>query len=435
MKANRNWTYCDGTGGLHSSRAVGDTSLSRRTLLAAAGIVGLSGALAGRTLAQAVIDPARRQERTLVVIFLRGGADGLSLVVPYADEEYYRARPSLAYGAPKAEGDLSRCVKLDDRFGLNPHLAPLMAYWQQGRMAAIQAVGSFDESRSHFEAMSAIERGLADDGSGPASGWIARYLANTPATDSPLRAVAMGMSMPDSLRGAADATLLRNLGDYRLQMDAADAQEIVAALRQMYRGGRDQATEAGRQTLAVLERMRQLEPAQGPAPFPETELGNALRDTATLIKADLGLEVACLDAGGWDTHVTQGREGGWMPGLMADLANGVHAFFQALGSDAARTTVLIQSEFGRRIAENGGLGTDHGRAGAMFVLGAGVKESLVQADWPGLAPDLREGPGDLRVTTDYRSLAAGALGWLRPGVLSESVFPGFRGKPSQLFAV
>ncbi|RYG35808.1 DUF1501 domain-containing protein, partial [bacterium] len=242
-----------------------------------------------------------------------------------------------------------------------------------------------------------------------------RYLETTAHPgDSPLRAVALGSVMPESLRGAAKATQMANFGDYRLR------EEITADLRRLYGAGKDLASEAGQQTLDALAALGSAKPSES-AGYPDTPLGKGLRDAAALLRTDAGVEAITLDHGGvWDTHVAQGREGGWMPGLMDDLAKSLAAFATDLGSDFDQTRTIVISEFGRRLVENSGLGTDHGRGTAMFAMGGGLKGGVVETVWPGLRPEDLEGPGDLRVTTDYRSILAESL-----PIQVAGVFPGW----------
>lgn len=392
-------------------------AVSRRGLLASA----LSWVAMPSALSQVALGGQPDQGNAVVVVFLRGGADGLNLLVPHFEDAYYRARPALAL----AKKDL---IPVDDRFGLNPALAPLRPILEDGRLAFVHACGSGDQTRSHFEAMNTMERGLADQ-RGEASGWIARHLASTPGEGRPLRAVALGGVAPDSLSGATQAVSLGSLEDYRLQGSPA----FRAALGQMYAQHRDEISVAGRETLTVLERLNRLDysayqPA-GSAVYPETGLCQGLRQAAFLLKAGVGVEFACLDIGGWDTHVAQGTTTGWLTGLLDEVARGLAAFVADLGPRMERTTVIVQTEFGRRLHENAGLGTDHGRGGVMWLLGGGVKGGKVYGTWPGLGPDDLEGPGDLRVTTDYRDPVFEVLAKRMGAKSPDAVFPGFRPKP------
>lgn len=393
-------------------------SLSRRQVLGGFGLGALAWAARGKTaLADVAINPdkSEREHDTLVTIFLRGGADCLNIVVPFGDDAYHRNRPTIGVAAPKSgKGSAAdRALNLDGFFGLNPALAPLHALYGDGKMSFVHACGSGDGTRSHFEAMAAMERGLRDDkSSGASNGWIARHLASTRGNDSPLRAVAFGGVMPDSLRGATNASALDSLDDFRLLTPQAEtAKRDEAELRRVLlelHGGKDAVSQAGRQTLAVLETLNRIDPKNyrpaGGAVYPEGDLGNGLRQVACLIKGEVGLEIACLDFGGWDTHVAQTGTGGAMATLMDTLGKSLAAFSRDMGTGMKRTTVVVMTEFGRRLQENSGLGTDHGRAGAMMLLGGGIVGGRVFAKWPGLENDQLEPPGDLRVTIDYRDI-------------------------------
>lgn len=394
----------------------------RRAALAAAALPGWMPrlAFAGR---------AAPRGDTLVCIFLRGAADALNIVVPHGEDAYYQARPTLAIARPddaRAPARL-RARDLDGFFGLHPALAPLIESWQAGHLAAVHACGAPDESRSHFQAMELMERGLADS-AGPASGWLGRHLAATRG-GSPLRAVGFGERLPRMLYGPAPATALRSIADFHLGGRLADAAPFQAAMSALYRDDEGLA-ESALGALEVIATLARLDPARQPAgAYPESDLGSALRQTAMLIRAEVGLEVACVDVGGWDTHVAQGGGEGPMAALLTDLGASLAAFHAEMHAHMGRICVVVMSEFGRRVQENGGLGTDHGHGGAMLLLGGGLAGGKVHGDWPGLAPERLVGPGDLAATTDYRDVLAeivrGRLGNPR---LAE-VFPGHAPRP------
>jgi uncharacterized protein (DUF1501 family) len=433
METDSPWFFCDGRGG----DGVPTVRPTRRALLGGTLAAALT-AWAGRSaLAQVSVDrKADAGGDVLITLFLRGGADCLSLIVPHGDDDYYRARPTLALARPRdrKNGAAAATIDLDGFFALHPALAPLHPLYADGTMAVVHAVGSQDQTRSHFEAMMTMERGLPDDRASAASGWIARYLAATPSDiPSPLRAIAWGTVLPDVLRGATDVSVLASLNDFRLKTPPRSgdaAKRLPAALAALYKHGDDSVARAGRETLAVLEALRRVDPAhyqpENGAAYPQSDLGSGLRQVACLLKADVGLEVACLDRGGWDSHVGQGGATGWLALQAKDVADSLTAFTRDLGSaHLGRVTIAVFTEFGRRVAENGGLGTDHGRGGAMLLLGGSVNGGKVYGKWPGLAPDQLEAPGDLRVTTDYRAVFAEiAHRRLRPGVAATTLFPG-----------
>ena len=347
---------------------------------------------------------------TLLVIFLRGAADALHMVVPYGEDAYYALRPTLGIARPDDERTPAekRVIDLDGFFGFHPALRPLLPAWRAGRLAVVHACGAPDDSHSHFKAQDLMERGVSDV-NGPASGWLGRHLATKPTTGSlPLRAVAWGERPQRSLSGAGPVSTLRSLDDF-WGGDAAALRRMQPALTLLY-GGDDPLGVLGRETLEILNTLQSLSQfaADPPAqlPYPDTAFGQGLRQIAILIKANVGLEVAAVDLGGWDSHFAQGVIGGLMPDLMAELAAGLAAFDADLHDQVGRLTVVVMTEFGRRAYENGSLGTDHGHGGLMLLLGGHVNGGQVYGRWPGLADDRLFGPGDLAVTTDYRDVLA-----------------------------
>jgi uncharacterized protein (DUF1501 family) len=376
--------------------------------------------------------PSSRGPRgdTLVVVFLRGAADALNVVIPFGEPAYYRNRPSLAIPRPddsRAAADL-RALDLDGFFGLHPALRPIHPAWQAKHLAIIHACGAPDDSRSHFQAMELMERGLSDL-HGPTSGWIGRHLAMLDTGNySPLRAVGMGEQVPRSLRGVIPASALKSIADYHLGRDAGEAQRMQAALAQLYVGD-DLLGGLGQETLAVLETLRRLDlSSQGSenSRYPESEFGTGMRQIAALVKAGVGLEAAAIDVGGWDTHFAQGAGEGLMAGLLADLALGLAAFHDELADHLADLTLVVTTEFGRRLRENASLGTDHGHGAVMFVLGGGVHGGRVHGEWPGLEDDLLFGPGDLAVTVDYRDILAEICQLRLNNTAIGTVFPDYR---------
>ena len=441
--------------------------ITRRQVLTGAALSAAAGAAFPRgfsALASVTMGPqGNAGHDALIVLFLRGGADGLNVIVPHGDDDYYRLRPTLALPKPNNKTELAnaRAVDLDGFFGLHPALAPLYPLYKEGKFAPIHAIGSGDQTRSHFEAMATMERGLAQE-SGSASGWIARHLATTESEHaSPLRAVAVADTMPDSLRGATNAVALLNLNDFRLNtptpVKTDRAAEISASLRSLYSGegtgNREQGTEitpsaqhptpntelnsAGSATLDALDAVKRLDPANyRPAPgavYPVSDIGNGLRQVACLVKGQVGLEVAFLEMGGWDTHVAQGRDAGLMSGNLGNLGKALAAFAADLGPDLNRVTLIVMTEFGRRAYENFSLGTDHGRASVMLTLGGNVNGGKVHGEWPGLAKPKLEGPGDLRVTTDYRDVLAEALTRRLGNPHTEAVFSGYKPNVRNVF--
>lgn len=402
---------------------------SRRAVLRGAATGAAALAFGPSALAQLALKREQNDRDALVVVFLRGGADGLNMVTPYRESAYYKLRPSLSLATPGKGSREDRVLDLDGFFGFHPALAPIEPLFKDGKLAVVHAVGSNDGTRSHFEAMMAMERGLAYMGPGASrtNGWLARYL-NATATDhdSPLRALAIGDLMPDTLRGAPGASNIAEIGQYRLGGDPGYRQAIEKA----YARGDDPMTYAGRETLTLLNTLDRLDyrgykPA---AAYPTSDLGQGLKQVAFLLKAGVGLECAFLDKGGWDTHFAQGGSTGLHAGLVGDLAQSLRAFADDLGTRLGNTTVVVMTEFGRRAYENASLGTDHGRASVMFTMGGSTRGGKVYGDWPGLDEKVLEGPGDLHVTTDYRTVLAEVLR-KRMGLAEVgAVFPGFKVK-------
>ena len=417
--------------------------VTRRAVLQNGAGVALASALAAwvgerSALAQVSVSPRNPESGrdVFVNLFLRGAADGLSLVVPYSEDDYYKLRPTLAIAAPR-KGNTGAALRLDDRFGLHPALSSLLPLWGDGSLAVLHAVGSGDQSRSHFAAMATMERGEYAESGREARGWLARHLETVPGSASPLRAVSFGAVMPDTLRGATAATAVTSLADLQIK---APRPALETALAALYAGGMDAASVAGRETLSALRTLQKIDPANykpaNGAVYPQSELGAGFKQTACLIKAGVGLEAAFLDREGWDTHVGQGAATGWLALQLVDVAQSLAAFATDLGRERKRVTVVVQTEFGRRVAENNSLGTDHGRASAMFVWGGSVNGGAVHGAWPGLSPAALEAPGDLRVVNDYRLVLAEILA-KRCGNAHglAQVFPGAGIMPERFFGV
>ncbi len=367
------------------------------------------------------VSESRDLADTLVVVFLRGGADGLNMVVPYGDDRYHSARPSVGIRRP----DL---IDLDGFFGLNQRLAPLRAWWDSGDLALIHCTGSEDESRSHFEAQDFMEHGgLA------AGGWLGRFLRVRPeASQSPLTAVAIGATLPECLRGAPSCAAIQSLNDFGLGPGVPAG--FLESLAGLYQIAPRELGPGGRNALAALDRIQSLTgnayaPAHG-ASYADDSFSSGLNQVARLIKGRVGLQAATLDLGGWDSHITQSLI---MDAPMRQLANGLHAFATDLGpTELARTQIVVMTEFGRRVAENSAAGTDHGRGGAMFLLGGGISGGRVHVDWPDLSSQLA-GPGDLPVLNNYRDVLAPILARQAPGTEISRVFPGHSVRPLPLF--
>ena len=352
----------------------------------------------------------------LVCLFQRGAVDGLSMVVPFTDSAYYRARPRIAIPAKAV-------LPLDGRFGLHPALASLKPLWDQRALAVVHAVGSPAATRSHFEAQDNIETGTPGIRA-TRDGWLNRYLSHRAEhRETPFRSVALGPELPRLLAGQAPGLAIGDLAALGT-FDATPATALVAASPREH-------TEA----VQILRGVQpwSYSPANG-AEYPVGPLGRSLLQIVQLIKADVGLEIAFADVGGWDTHYDQGGCEGRLAARLHDLAKGVAAFCRDLGDRMERVVMLTMSEFGRTVQENGSAGTDHGHGTAMLVLGGPVHGGNVLGKWTGLeGPSLFDGR-DLAVTTDFRDLfgeiavrhlGAADLGPVFPGYdVTADRFPG-----------
>ncbi len=370
----------------------------------------------------------------LVVIFLRGGMDGLYTVPPFGDPNFAALRNSMGSVEP-ARGGLRKVVPsydavasglidLDGYFGLHPLFAPLESLFRQKQLAIVQAAGLSVPILSHFEATDAIEQGLV--GPGAHDGWIARHLnVDVQSNVSPLRAIAMDLTLPMALRGTT-AHAVDSLADFRLETPGGWDPQFFHSLRALYQGGSDLVSTSGRATLATYTTVQRLakspsKPENG-AEYPVDQFGSRLTQVAQIIKAEIGLEAAVIGLGDWDSHVGQVD---MLAGPMQSLAEGMQNLVRDLGDRMRRVTVLVMSEFGRRAAPNEGGGTDHGRGTAMFVVGGGIRGGKVYGQWPGLGADQLDDQGNLRVTTDYRAVLAEIVEKRLNNGAIDRVFPGF----------
>jgi uncharacterized protein (DUF1501 family) len=356
-------------------------------------------------------------KKVLVVVFQRGAVDGLNVVVPYGEQAYYASRPSIALARPgAAEGAV---IDLDGFFGLNPALAPLLPYFKEHSAAFIQATGSPDASRSHFDAQDFMESGtpgvkITQDG------FLSRAMSSRkPAQPTPLRAVALSSSLPRILAGdRGGAVAIANVSQFGIR-GGAQAQPIAASFESMYGGT---AFDAVRVLKAANVGDRKIENG---ATYPPGAFGESLRQIAQLIKSDVGLEVAFADVEGWDTHAGQGGATGRLTQQLRQFGAAIAAFAQDLGSRMSDVVLVTTSEFGRTVKENGNRGTDHGHANVMMVLGGGVKGGKVYGEWPGLATEQLFERRDLAVTTDFRDVFGELLVKQLAVTDLKSVFPGY----------
>ena len=365
------------------------------------------------------------RKKVLVAVFQRGAVDGLNVVVPFGESRYYDLRPSIAI--PKPDGTPRSAIDLDGFFGLHPALAPLKPLYDSKRLAIVEAVGSPDPTRSHFDAQDYMESGTPGY-KGTTDGWLNRALMKEPGKLSPLRAVAMGSNLPRSLRGRNDALAINNLNEFQIRdLKTSDSFES------MYASSVDTVLHGtGKETFDAVKILQSIQKqpyasANG-ASYPAGRFGQSLQQIARLIKSDVGLEVAFTDIGGWDTHVNEVAQvttQGQLATNLAQFGQALGAFYQDLGERMADVTVVTMSEFGRTAKENGNRGTDHGHANAMFVIGGDVQGGKVYGDWPGLqAEQLYEGR-DLNLTTDFRDVLSELVAHHLGNPNLKAVFPGY----------
>jgi uncharacterized protein (DUF1501 family) len=361
------------------------------------------------------------RKKILVAIFQRGAADGLNIVVPHGEKAYYDLRPTIAI--PRPGGGEQAALDLDGFFGLHPSVAPLEPLFRQRHLAIVDAVGSPDPTRSHFDAQDYMESGTPGSKATP-DGWMNRALPEVE-KESPLRAVSLGPVLPRAMRGAQPALAVQSLEDFQIH-NAQAARE----LEHLYLSASEPALQAtGRETfeaLALLQAVQKqaYQPAAG-ANYPRGRFGESLRQIAQLIKADVGMELAFADVSGWDHHVNEAAQ---LTNLLRDYGQGLAAFWSDLGDRMEDIILVTMSEFGRTARENGNRGTDHGHANCMFVLGGAVHGGKVYGRWPGLQREQLYENRDLALTTDFRDVLGELVVRHLGNEASELVFPGYRPK-------
>ena len=399
--------------------------MSRRRMLAtsmAAGGAVAAGQMFGDAFRQ-VAYGAARGANVVVVLSLRGGSDGLSVVVPRGEDHTRLAAYRRNIVVPE-----SKLLGTDPRFGLHPALAPLLPMWKAGTMGAVHAVGMHEPNRSHFDAMEEVEE--AHPGTSARVGWINRVIG-LDQTAGPQTAVSLGSTLlPTSLVGPASALGAGQVGDLAVADLGAAGATRRSSINSMWRSSR---TPLGGGVRLALGAAQEFEPLVAGAAdkvhqsaYPEGPLRSVLANTAALIREDLGTSMITIDYGDWDMHEgLGGADGGWMHGHLTHFARALAAFFTDLGSAASRVTVVTLSEFGRRVEENGSGGVDHGYANAMLLLGAGVSGGAVHGAWPGLRQqDLLD--GDLAMRNDFRQVLWEVVSDRFPAISGRrtSVFPG-----------
>ena len=370
------------------------------------------------------------RRKTLIAIFQRGAVDGLNMVVPYGEREYYALRPSLAIPKPsRGTSSGEEAIDLDGFFGLHPALAPFKPLWDAKRLAIVEAVGSPDNTRSHFDAQDYMESGTPGR-KATEDGWLNRLLQSQPRESAtPFRAVSMTQNMPRALQGRAPALAISNLADFTVRAGQYSA-SVQGGFEAIYdQGVNDVLRGTGRETFEAVNFLKKVNPSQyrpeNGAQYPRGQFGNSLLQIAQLIKAGVGLEIAFTDVGGWDTHVNQGSARGQLALRLQEFGAGISALAQDLGKLMDDVVILTMSEFGRTVRENGNRGTDHGHANAMFVIGNSVRGRRVYGEWPGLKSDQLHDGRDLALTTDFRDVF-GELAQKHLGNSNlQTVFPGY----------
>ena len=404
-------------------------SITRRTFLkgGAMAVVGTAAIPSFLTRATLGASDATAANKRLVVVFQRGAADGLNIVVPHGERAYYTMRPSI--NIPRQQ-----VIDLNGFFGLHPSLAPLKPLWDQKHLAIVHAAGSPDETRSHFDAQDYMESGTPGVKS-TQDGWLNRTLQTEhTAADSPFRAVALGTSLPRILAGKAPAVAVSNVNGFGIAGGNPARAPMGNTFEAMYAQSVDSVLHGtGQETFEAVKMLKSADPqkyvpAEG-ANYPKGRFGDALRQAAQLIKANVGVQVAFTDIGGWDHHVNEGAVEGQLSNVLRDFAQAISAFWIDLGTLAEDTVLLTMSEFGRTARENGNRGTDHGHANVMFVLGGAVRGGRVYGRWPGLEQaQLHEGR-DLALTTDFRTVVGESIARHLGNRDLNAVFPGFKNAP------
>jgi uncharacterized protein (DUF1501 family) len=397
-------------------------------------VVGLSTVPA--FLQRAIASTPSEGKKQLVVLFQRGAADGLNIVVPFGEPNYYRMRPTIAIPQPK-RGGADAALDLDGFFGLHPSLAPLVPMFQKSQLAIVHAAGSPDPTRSHFDAQDYMESGTPGV-KATEDGWLDRAIGTIPEEHaSPFRAVAMGPNLPRMLWGSTGAIALPDLRQFKVQpQSAAMANVVEGGFEAMYAQSVDHALHGtGTETFEAIDLLKKIDmskyPPENGADYPKSPLGQRLQQVSVMLKAKIGTEVVFVDCGGWDNHVNEGGVQGQLSNLLKDLGQSLAAFHQDMGDRMGEIVVVTMSEFGRTAKENGNRGTDHGHANCMFVMGGDVKGGQVYGKWPGLEnQQLNEGR-DLMLTTDFRTVVGEILTKHNGVKQLNAVFPEFDNNPAK----
>ena len=373
--------------------------------------------------------------KVLICLFQRGAADALNMIVPHGERAYYAMRPSIAIPQP-SRSVTGAAIDLDGFFGLHPSLAPLKPLYDRGLLAPVHAVGSPSTTRSHFDAQDYMETGTPDV-KGTTDGWLNRYLAVKGTCDecnlakTPFRAVSLTPQTPRVLEGPSPTVAMNNIDEFSVRATGSSAERLEALYRT---GSADLVHGTGAEMFDAVKMLRAANPRKylprNGAEYPRSQFGQRLLQIAQLVKANVGLEIAFADIGGWDTHVNQGSSTGQLAQRFDDFARSISALVTDLGDKMDDVVILTMSEFGRMARENGNRGTDHGHAGALFVIGGNVKGGKVHGKWPGLEQEQLYEGRDLALTTDFRSVFAEVVSDHLGARTLDRIFPGFVAQPS-----
>ena len=415
-------------------------NFSRRYFLKQGGVAMVGMSMMPAFLQRAVAATPMPNKKQLVVLFQRGAADGLNIVVPFAEPNYYRLRPTIAIPQPK-RGATDTVVDLDGFFGLHPSLAPLEPIFRKNQLAIVHAAGSPDPTRSHFDAQDFMESGTPGV-KATGDGWLDRALQTIPEDHaSPFRAVAMGSNLPRMLQGNTGAIALPDLKQFKIMPQTAAMNNVAqGGFEAMYAQSVDHALHGtGAETFEAIDMLSKIDtskfPPENDAVYPNNRLGQSLQQIGQLIKANVGVEVLFVDCGGWDNHVNEGAAQGQLSNLLKDLGQTLAAFNQDMGDRMENIVVVTMSEFGRTAKENGNRGTDHGHANCMFVMGGAVKGGHIYGRWPGIDDhQLNEGR-DLALTTDFRQVIGEAVARHMGNKNLADVFPGYDNQPGKFLRV
>jgi uncharacterized protein (DUF1501 family) len=413
-------------------------SITRRVFLRNGALAAVGTAALPSFLARAAFgaDPGTRAKR-LVVIFQRGAADGLNVVVPHGEPSYYAMRPTI--NIPQQS-----VLDLDGFFGLHPAMSSLQPLWDHGHLAFVHASGSPDATRSHFEAQDYMESGTPGVKT-TYSGWLNRCLQELPpghtgSASSTFRAVSLGPSVPRMLSGSESVFAVNNLDDFLAGAKNPAAQPIADTFDILYSNSADTILHAtAQETIDAVRMLKATNPSKyRPAPgvnYPRGRFGDSLRQIAQLIKANVGVQVAFADVGGWDHHVNEGNTRGLIANLLGDFSRSIIAFWTDLGDLGDDTVIVAMSEFGRAVRENGNRGTDHGHGNVMFVLGGPVRGGRVYGRWPGLDQSQLYDGRDLAVATDFRLVLSEVVSRYLGNMDLRTVFPGFQTSTSDFLGL